>query len=146
MYITAEHVLGTVKPKVFWGENAPGFAGKIGDTVRNGLRKIGKDNGYTMTVYRTKTLLHGGPQIRERSFYFFWRDERVPLLNYYSKPYTKIEDVIRGAKSDLQSDPINRMTSTISLFLNIFMAALAMLSSVRLLSRRKFVTQTSFHI
>jgi site-specific DNA-cytosine methylase len=110
MSITAEYVLGQIKPKVFWGENAPGFAGKIGDTVRNNLRKIGKDNEYTMTVYRTKTLLHGGPQIRERSFYFFWRDERVPLLNYYNKPYAKIEDVIRGVKSNFQSDPINPKT------------------------------------
>lgn len=110
MFITAEYVLKNVKPRVFWGENAPGFAGKIGDTVRNGLRKIGKENGYTMSVYRTKTLLHGGPQIRERSFYFFWRDDRVPLLNYYNKPYTKIEDVIRGAKSNFQSDPINPKT------------------------------------
>ena len=63
MGLTANYVLGEMRPKVFWGENAPGFAGKIGDTVRNELKKIGKDNGYTMSVYRTKTLLHGGPQI-----------------------------------------------------------------------------------
>ena len=71
---TAEHILGEYKPKVFWGENAPAFAGKIGTNVRAQLREIGKKNGYTMSVYRTRSLLHGAPQVRERSFYFFWKD------------------------------------------------------------------------
>lgn len=111
---TAEYVLGEVKPRVFWGENAPGFAGKIGDTVREQLKKIGKDNGYTMTVYRTKSLLHGGPQIRERSFYFFWRDTRTPLLTYYNKPHKQIQDVIMSAKgSNFQTDPINKKTPSV---------------------------------
>ena len=110
MRITANYVLGQLKPKVFWGENAPGFAGKIGATVRNDLRKIGKDNGYTMTVYRTKTLLHGGPQIRERSFYFFWQGDKTPLLHYYNRPHTRIEDVILGVKSNFQQEVINKKT------------------------------------
>ena len=110
MSITAEHVLGTIKPKVFWGENAPGFAGKIGENVRSHLRKIGQENGYTMSVYRTKSLLHGGPQIRERSFYFFWRDDKVPLLNFYNREHVKIEDVIKGVRSNFQTEPINPKT------------------------------------
>lgn len=110
MLITAEYVLGELKPKVFWGENAPGFAGRIGENVRNSLKKIGRENGYTMTVYRTKTLLHGGPQIRERSFYFFWKDKRTPLLNYYNRPYKKIEDVILSVKSNSLMEPINKKT------------------------------------
>ena len=108
MKITAEHVLGTIKPKVFWGENAPGFAGKIGEKIRNELKQIGKENGYTMTVYRTRSLLHGAPQIRERSFYFFWRDTRTPLLNFYNRQYAKIEDVIRGVQSNFQTEVINK--------------------------------------
>lgn len=110
MSITAEHVLGKIKPKVFWGENAPGFAGKIGENVRNHLRKIGKENGYTMSVYRTKSLLHGGPQIRERSFYFFWRGDKTPLLNFYNREHIKIEDVIKGVRSNFQTEPINKKT------------------------------------
>ena len=110
MRITAEHVLGKIKPKVFWGENAPGFAGKIGEKVRNELKQIGKENGYTMTVYRTRSLLHGAPQIRERSFYFFWRDTRTPLLGWYNKQYAKIEDVIRGVRSNFQTEVINPKT------------------------------------
>lgn len=107
MIETTNYVLGEMKPQVLWGENAPGFAGKIGENVRNQLKQIGKDNGYTMSVYRTKTLLHGGPQIRERSFYFFWKGDKTPLLNYYNRPYTKIDEVILGVKSNFQTDPIN---------------------------------------
>lgn len=110
MSITAEYVLGTMKPKVFWGENAPGFAGKIGETVRNNLKAIGQKHGYTMSVYRTKTLLHGGPQIRERSFYFFWQGDKTPLLNYYNRPSQKIEDVLLSTTSNFQTDPINKKT------------------------------------
>ena len=110
MGLTANYVLGEMRPKVFWGENAPGFAGKIGDTVRNELKKIGKDNGYTMSVYRTKTLLHGGPQIRERSFYFFWQGDKTPLMNYYNRPHTPIEEVLKGVQSNSQMEPINKKT------------------------------------
>lgn len=108
MEITANYILGEYKPKVFWGENAPGFAGKIGKNVREKLKKIGQENGYTMSVYRTKSLLHGVPQIRERSFYFFWKGTQTPLLHYYNRPYTPIEDVIRNVKSNFQHEPINK--------------------------------------
>ena len=108
MDITAKYVLGEYKPKVFWGENAPGFAGKIGKNVRENLKKIGKENGYTMSVYRTKSLLHGVSQIRERSFYFFWKGNQTPLLHYFNRPYTPIEEVIRNVKSNFQHEPINK--------------------------------------
>lgn len=107
---TTKYVLGELKPEVLWGENAPGFAAKIGDTFRNEMRKIGKENDYTMSVYRTKTLLHGGPQVRERSFYFFWRGTRVPILNWFNRPHSKIEDVISGVQSNFQMEPINKKT------------------------------------
>lgn len=107
---STEYVLTQMKPKVLWGENAPGFAGKVGDTVRNNLRRIGKENGYTMTVYRTKSLLHGIPQVRERSFYFFWKGDKTPLLNYYNRPYQNIEDLLTNIKSNFQMEPISNKT------------------------------------
>ena len=105
---TTEYVLSTIKPEVLWGENAPGFAGKIGDTVRTNLYNIGRRYGYSMTVYRTRTLLHGGPQVRERSFYFFWKGDKTPVLEYYNRPYARIEDVLKGVKSNFQHEPINK--------------------------------------
>ncbi len=112
MIETANYVLGDMKPKVFWGENAPALAGKIGEPIRKQLIEIGKKNGYTMTLYRTKSLLHGVPQVRERTFYFFWRGDKTPILEYYRRPYTRIEDVITNVKSNSMMDVINKNTPT----------------------------------
>lgn len=110
MIESAKYVLSELKPEVYWGENAPGFAGNIGKNVREQLYKIGLEHKYTMSVYRTKTLLHGLPQIRERSFYFFWKGDRIPLLNYFDKPYEKIENLIINTTGNSQREPINPKT------------------------------------
>lgn len=108
MYKTAELVLGTWKPDVFWGENAPGFAGKVGKPVVEKLHKIAKEHDYVMSIYRTKSQLHGVPQIRERSFYFFWKGTRAPIFKFYKKPWTKIEDLILNLPQNLtQHTPTN---------------------------------------
>lgn len=107
MIESAKYVLGQMKPRVFWGENAPGLAGKLGTPIRNQLIQIGRENGYTMTLYRTKSLLHGVPQIRERTFYFFWKGDKTPLLNYYDKPLQTIEDLITSIKSNTMNETIN---------------------------------------
>lgn len=107
---TARYVLGEYKPQVYWGENAPGLAGKIGKNVREELYEIGREFGYSMFIYRTKTLLHGGPQVRERSFYFFFKGDKVPVFSYFNREYLKIEDVIRGVTSNFQHEVINPKT------------------------------------
>jgi site-specific DNA-cytosine methylase len=104
---TTKFVLEDMKPKVLWGENAPGFAGKIGANIRNQMYKIGRENGYSMTVYRTRSLLHGVSQVRERSFYFFWEGDRTPVLEYYNREHTPIEQVILNAKGNTLQMPIN---------------------------------------
>lgn len=114
MPIAAKYVMGELKPQVYWGENAPGLAGKIGANVRANLIQIGKENGYTATFYRTRSLLHGIPQVRERSFYFFWKGDRTPLLGYYNEPHQSIEDLILGVKSNTQMEPINPRTPSVS--------------------------------
>lgn len=109
MMITAKYVLEEMKPQVFWGENAPRFAGEMGRPIVNKLRKLGKENGYTMSIYRTKSLLHGLPQVRERSFYFFWKGDKVPVFNYFERAHTKIEDLLAGVnKSASQNDVTNK--------------------------------------
>ena len=111
MYKTAQLVLGEWKPKVFWGENAPGFAGKVGTPVVEKLYKIARDNDYVMQIYRTKSQLHGVPQIRERSFYFFWKGTRAPIFKYYKTPWQKIEDLISTIPAGLtQHDVTNKGT------------------------------------
>lgn len=109
---TTKFVLSELRPRVYWGENAPALAGSIGKGVRDFMMASGKENGYSFSIYRTKSLLHGVPQVRERSFFFFWRGDRVPILEYYNKPWTRIEDLILSAKGNTQRDPINTDTPT----------------------------------
>ena len=59
MLTSANLVLGTLKPHVFWGENAPGLASNIGKPVVAKLRKVAASFGYTFSIYKTKSILHG---------------------------------------------------------------------------------------
>ena len=110
MIESAKHVLGVTKPKVFWGENAPRLASKMGAPIVEKLRSIAQLNGYTMSLYKTKSKLHGLSQTRDRSFYFFWKGDRIPHLSFYDRPYEKIEDTIRNAYVS-KDDPMNALTN-----------------------------------
>jgi len=111
MYRTAEFVLETLKPDAFWGENSPQFAGKIGRPVVQRLAAIARMNGYTMSIYRTRSLLHGLPQVRERAFYFFWRGNKIPILNYFNKTVTPIETLLDSvSKTATQQELTNEKT------------------------------------
>lgn len=113
MIETTKYVLGNIKPKVFWGENAPGFAGKIGKNVRAQMLEIANGLGYSMSVYRTKSLLHGVPQVRERSFYFFWEGDKVPIFEYYNREHVSIEDTILSVSNvNSMQETINKKTPT----------------------------------
>jgi len=84
MFETTKHVLTNLKPRVFWGENAPAMYSARGESVREKLKAYAAQNGYTMSFYFTSTHLHGVPQRRHRTFYFFWREDgRVPIMPYY---------------------------------------------------------------
>lgn len=110
MVESAKYVLGEVKPKVFWGENAPRLASKMGAPIVKELRKVAKENGYTMSLYKTKSKLHGLSQTRDRSFYFFWKGDEIPHMNFYRRPHEKIEDTIRNAFVS-EDDPMNELTN-----------------------------------
>lgn len=110
MIESAKYVLSHVKPKCFWGENAPRLASKMGEPIVKKLRAIAKENGYVMSLYKTKSKLHGLSQTRDRSFYFFWKGDRIPHMSFYERPYEKIEDTILNAfVSD--DDPMNELTN-----------------------------------
>jgi len=111
MISTAKHVLEHINPKVFWGENAPRLASKMGQPIVKNLRKIGKDNGYTFSIYKTKSILHGLSQVRDRTFYFFWKGNKIPQLPYFRREYERIEDTIRNTKLE-KDDPMNTPTNS----------------------------------
>lgn len=105
LYKTADHVLKTIKPKVFWGENAPRLFTSAGKPVADKLHKIGIDNGYTLTLYYTESRLHGLSQKRPRTFYFFCKGNEAPLFDFYHRDWTPVENIL---KMDLDpNDPMN---------------------------------------
>tara|TARA_B100001093_G_scaffold67446_1_gene57458 strand:+ start:4342 stop:5532 length:1191 start_codon:yes stop_codon:yes gene_type:complete len=108
MIKSAEYVLSEVQPKVFWGENAPRLASKMGEPVVRKLRKIGEANGYTFSIFKTKSLLHGLSQVRDRTFYFFWKGDKVPMFEYIDKKPSTIADDIRAVHEDA-NDPMSMM-------------------------------------
>jgi site-specific DNA-cytosine methylase len=106
MVKTAAYVLSQLKPKVFWGENSPRFASKMGKPVVEKLRLIAERTGYVMTIYKTKSIIHGLSQIRDRTFYFFWKDNQCPVIDYFQREHELIEDTIRNiVRRD--DDPMN---------------------------------------
>lgn len=111
LYLSSEYILSEVKPQVFWGENAPRLASNSGAKVANRLRAIGKKYGYGFSLYKTKSLLHGSPQVRDRSFYFFWKGNKVPVLNFYRREYKPIEQVIIDAKRYHNDEMYNTITN-----------------------------------
>jgi site-specific DNA-cytosine methylase len=111
MLTTANYVLGEMKPKVFWGENAPRLASKMGEPVVKNLRAIARKNGYTMSIYQTKSILHGLSQVRDRTFYFFWKGDEIPVFDYFDRgDHTRIEDHIRSIEYD-ENDPMSALTN-----------------------------------
>lgn len=86
LYKSAEYILGTIKPNVYFGENAPGLYSDQNVKVLNKLREYGRQYGYAFTIYKTDTYRHGIPQHRMRTFFFFWKGECCPQMDWYNHP------------------------------------------------------------
>lgn len=103
MIESADVVLGKIKPRVYFGENAPGLFTKMGGWVREILKHKAKTYGYSFSLYRTTTSLHGIPQNRLRTFYFFWDTPTPPILNYYCRPRKSLVDYLKEIPPDASS-------------------------------------------
>lgn len=105
MYKTANFVLEKLRPRVFWGENAPALGTQSGKPVADALFEIGKKYGYSFTIVKTDTQLHGIPQRRVRTFYFFWDSMHAPILNAYANDSVTLNEFLEHAPQDaLYSD------------------------------------------
>ncbi len=100
MYKSAKLVLEQVKPKVFWGENAPGLYTNLGLGVVEKLKDIGYRAGYSLSIIKTNTFLHGIPQHRQRTFYFFWQNSEAPILNYYKREAPHLSEYLDMVPAD----------------------------------------------
>ncbi len=94
MFETADVVLGKIRPRVFWGENAPALFTNMGSWVREALIEKAQEFGYSFSLYKTTTSKHGIPQKRTRTFYFFWDSEFCPIMNYYDRPRKSLPDYL----------------------------------------------------
>lgn len=111
MYNIAELSLSKIKPKCYIFENAPGLYTKMGEPVVDKLYRIGKKYGYSMSLIKTDTFLHGIPQHRKRTFGIFWKSENAPLLNYYNKENKGLEEYLKKIKNN--DNPINNLNDDI---------------------------------
>lgn len=84
---SSEWVLDKIKPKVLVGENAPNLYGNPGQPVAIRLREIGERFGYSLSLVKTSTYFHGIPQRRDRSFFIFFRDIKIPQMQRQEKFY-----------------------------------------------------------
>ena len=66
-------------------ENAPALYTSKGKPVADKLFEIAKANGYSLSLYKTSTHLHGIPQRRDRTFAFAWKSPTAPVLNWYDE-------------------------------------------------------------
>jgi site-specific DNA-cytosine methylase len=94
MYRSANFVLENIRPKVFFGENAPGLFSEMGKGVVERLFEIAQSHGYSMSLVKTSTSLHGIPQDRTRTFYFFWKSEYAPVMNMYNREKKNLIDYL----------------------------------------------------
>lgn len=75
-------------------ENAPAlFSGK-GKDVADKLFDICKQNGYSLTLYKTSTIFHGLPQKRNRAFAFGWKTKTAPVMNWYKRDYVSFSEYL----------------------------------------------------
>jgi site-specific DNA-cytosine methylase len=98
MYKSSELVLEKVQPEVLWGENAPALFAGNGVPVVDRLIKIADKYGYSFSILRTDSSLHGIPQRRQRTFYFFWKSPVAPILEWVRKEMKPLEIYLEECK------------------------------------------------
>lgn len=107
LYKAADYILGKIQPKVYFGENAPGLYSDTNIKVANKLREYANKYGYSFTIYKTDTRLHGIPQRRVRTFFFFWKGDHCPEMEYYNNPSDKpFEEWILDKNNGIHSTDI----------------------------------------
>lgn len=105
MYKSANLVLEQIRPKVMLGENAPGLVQPRGKGTLDNLKQIAKDHGYSFSTALTNSMIHGLPQNRLRSFYFFWDSKSAPFIEQAPKVQMK---TYREIIDEALASPYNR--------------------------------------
>lgn len=106
MYNTVEFSLNKIKPKVAVFENAPTAYTALGVGVIEKLKQIAINNGYSITLEKTTTSLHGIPQNRERTFVYFWKGDKSYYINYEQKEMPLLADYLKLIPIDAKGNNI----------------------------------------
>ena len=85
MYKSTTDAIENFSPTVIIGENAPTLYTTMGEGVAQNLYEIAKKNNYSLALYKTTTYCHGLPQKRLRCFYFLFKSESAPSLQFYKR-------------------------------------------------------------
>lgn len=118
MKIVSEFTLSKIQPKVLIFENAPGlYTSKAGLEFVALLNSIARKYNYTTSAMMTSTNMHGIPQKRKRTFFYFWKSELSPIMEFSDpeKAANSIGDFFNVKvpymhddvfmRSDLEDDP-----------------------------------------
>lgn len=104
LYKVAEFTMSKIKPKVYWGENAPGLYSEDNKSVLDKIRSIADANGYSFSIIKTDTALHGIPQRRVRTFFFCWKDSHCPILPWHKENNVPFNKYILDKNTGVQKD------------------------------------------
>lgn len=110
MYKSANFILEEVKPKIFWGENSIYLSARKGRPVADKLAKIGETNDYWFLIYSTENILHGTPQKRPRTFYFYFRKDvfkYCPKIDKLPIEKLRVEELLDKVQIVQENDPMN---------------------------------------
>lgn len=100
MYDTIRFVLENIQPRVLMGENAPGLFGAIGEGVVERMKELAEEFGYSLSLVKTDTVFHGVPQVRKRTFYFFWDSEFAPVLGTHQHEAPPLAEYLSRVPTD----------------------------------------------
>jgi site-specific DNA-cytosine methylase len=100
MLISSKHAIENYDADVVIGENAPMLFTEKGELIAQKLYELAKQYDYSLTLYKTSTLLHGIPQKRDRTFYILWKSKTAPILNWYDLPCKTFKEYLSEVKED----------------------------------------------
>lgn len=106
MYKATRDTLSRIKPKVMIHENAPCLYTQRGEPVATRLFEIAKEFGYSVTMYKTTTSLHGLPQNRDRTFYFIWKSDKAPIISWYKRERLSFPSWLEQIPEDAEQQDI----------------------------------------
>ena len=124
MYALANIALDWIKPKVYVFENAPALFSKTGAHVVDRLNEIAEEHGYTTSLYKTNTFLHGIPQNRFRTFMYFYKKDKidtVPIMPFYKADTPDLKTYLAQMPKGLKHDVYDENTSAVRSYFIDFM-------------------------